>query len=517
MGFAACALILTSCSKSEITENLDQNNGQLKFNTVMGSQTRAFELMNGNLQNDATSVGNGIALYAYQNVSGWSQWYTDELLYGGYAGKPGWGIGSTRFRNMAATKYISYYPQTANGGPTEVAGSFANATFTGVATNFPQFTYTIAAPATQVDLVAGVTEVAANQTDITIGLRHILSQVNFGVYGYTGANIEITDIKIWQVAESGTFTYNATNTYPIGAWVLDADLQDYDYDIQGGVVPTTASTGDKYIFGDGGNFAVGTGTTVFYDESGVWKNFAAINVANGNSLMLMPQTLTVGPTTAYVTFHYKITDVDGAVVADDDGTFDLNFVANNAYANEWKQNMRYVYIIDFEKFLDDNQLDFTVTVEMYPWENYNNGGTPGGGDGIVDVPVAGEPTNTQLKTLATGATWYVASRSTTAGSTDVQIVASQTWDWTSYTFDGLDTGETITLNFSNVIFNGKNIQIILDNAVANITTLPTGVASTAGTGSNGAEVGQTIYTITGTTFVAPFTVNIVKVLTNVIP
>lgn len=472
MGFAAFALIMTSCSKQDVAENITDGQGQLSFSAGTAQQgTRAAELNNTSLQS------NDITLYAYQNVGGtWSKWYNDVIKYAG--GK--WSLtNSVRFRNVNATKYITYSSKV-NGALTNHI-NFIDADFGATNGKFPQFTYNVQDNSTtQEDLIAGITEVDANKTDITLGMRHILSQVNFGTVGYTGAKIQIQNIKIVGVKYKGTFTYNDKDEYPIGAW---SDLTptppttDYDYYNWGGLVannpqPPVAATavkGDKYIFGDGGNAGPGITNVLYPDptDSGKWKTPAARSTGLANSLMLLPQTLTG----AKVTFEYKIQDESDAYVAggpsDTDwakGEFSLDFstgtTSGTHYLGKWEQNYRYVYIIDFTDFLDDNKLSFKVDVDMYEWENYNK---PGDNNGIVGVPVIGQTTNEAFNTPFTGVengiVWHAATRSRTAPTSDVQLITSETWKWENYNFVGLASGQSFTINFSSVIFNGKSLII----------------------------------------------------------
>ena len=276
MGFAACALILSSCSQQEVTENIDQNNSQLQFSMAMGAQTRAAELTNAALKDDATDKDNGIALYAYlKDNSVWTPWYSDNLWWEN--GK--WNIESTRFRNAKASKYITFFPKNY----VENGANLADATFSGA--SFPKFDCIIpVVNGEQKDLVAGITDVGVNQKDITLTMRHILSQVNFGVYGYTGANIEIKNIKIHDVFNKATYTFRknedvAQKPNIIGEWgeyktfTISSAANTYEYDGTYHTVPATAVTKDKYIFGDGGNWAVGpTSTSVWYYDEGKTGN-----------------------------------------------------------------------------------------------------------------------------------------------------------------------------------------------------------------------------------------------------
>ena len=481
MGFAACALVMTSCSEQEITENITDGLGQLSFSAGIGKQsaTRGAELNNDTLRKAAGT--NGITLYAYQNESStWKKWYNDTVVY-----KTGqWGLkNSVRFRNANASKYITYFSTVKNalvevkeGAPGVEKSTFETADFkTG---KYPAFSYKVAAnSAVQEDLIAGITEVRADETDITLGMRHILSQVNFGTVGYKGAKIQIQNIKIVGVGDSATFTYKAENTYPIGEWSVPATKETeysyYNYSNTAGatdnthtLVPATANKGDVYIFGDGGNWGPGKAATTWYPvgTSPKWEN-VAITPQTGlkNSLMLLPQVLTEN---AKVTFEYRIQDVSDAYVAGNastwaKGEFALNFktgtVSGKHYLGQWEQNYRYVYLIDFTDFLDGAALTFNVDVDMYEWENYNQAGDD---DGIVDIVAAGRPTEAKMNaaTFTAGDTWYIASQSETAPNAATpfkwaQVVRDESWDMSAYDFTSIAKNGSFMLSFQHVIFN----------------------------------------------------------------
>lgn len=481
MGLAACTLLMTSCTEQGIMENVDDGQGQLSFSPGLGKQaTKAAELTNSSLKGNATSAEAGIALRTYQETTTagtFEKWFTDNLWYTNSE----WKIESTRFRNTAATKYITYFPKT---GVTQVTNSFENATFVENTGTFPAFTYTVGTTSdAQTDLIAGITNVGAKKTDIVLGMRHILSQVNFGTVAYSGANIYIQNIKIVGLFNSATFTYGAKDEYPIGAWSVrgtggtptdrTATYDYFDYsnttktDNLQPAVPYTATSGDKYIFGDGGNWGPGKIATTFYPvgTNGAWEvyNTTTPQVGLGNSLILMPQEFS-NVEGAKVTFEYKITDKDGAFVAGTSafwakGEFKLDFSTGTTlgkdYMAQWDQNYRYVYLIDFTDFLDGNALKFSVNVDMYPWENYNNDGDD---NGEVDIIVAGQPTQTKMNSIENDGTWYIATQ-TGVVPTDAewaQVIRDEVWDMSNYDFTKITQGNTFKINFNNVIFNTKD-------------------------------------------------------------
>lgn len=497
-GFAACALLLTGCTEQDITERAIDGQGQLIFSTGIGKQaTKTAELMNSTLQTQADGETTGIVLWTYQESATtpgtFGKWFDDNLWHNGSE----WKIGTTRFRNTVRTKFITYFPRT-NVAP--VGTTFKDATFVGDPVtnpeNFPAFTYKVnTTSANQEDLIAGITNIAANQKDITIGLRHILSQVNFGTRGYKGAKITIANIKIVGLFNSATYTYKKEDVYTIGEWTkegMDGNIgirtASYDYNnykngsttdnntpLLHQTTPVGATTGDIYVFGDGGNWGPGKDATTFYPvgtDNG-WVPYSNDKPQTGlaNSLMLMPQKFK-DVSTAKVTFEYTIQDTDGAYVAGnassgEKGEFKLDFNTKPTnpidpkpekhYLGQWDQNYRYLYLIDFTDFLDGSALTFKVDVEMYPWENYDGEG------GIINIMAAGQPTTANMDKIADGQPWYIASQSMDAPNDPkfnpvkwAQVIRDEAWDLSTYDFTSIVVGNTFNLNFQNVIFNTSN-------------------------------------------------------------
>lgn len=511
MGFAACALMMASCAKQEITESVLDGQGQLAFSTGLGKQsTKAAELMNSSLQTAAAT--NGIVIHAYQNTGVlWNRWFNDEVVF-----DPNWRLkNSTRFRNTYPTRYITYFSTVAN-ALTAIPADFATADFTNG--KFPKFSYTVAVNAVQEDLIAGITEAAANQKNITLGMRHILSQVNFGTVGYKGANIAIRNIRIAGLFDSAIYTYDDEDKYPIGEWAAHGTngtagdrTAAYDYrDHSNGVIadnpqpvaPDTAIKGDVYIFGDGGNWGPGKAATTHYPvgAGGTWvKGDQTLPKQLANSLMLMPQDF-ANAAEAKVTFEFRITDVDNAYVAGSDtdwekGEFKLDFstgtISGTHYLGKWEQNYRYVYLIDFTDFLDGTALTFKVNVEMYPWENYNNGG---GDDGIVNIMAAGQPSAANMNAVGfvNGDIWHIASQSETAPNNVIfdpykwaQVMRDEAWDLSAYDFTQIEEGQTFNLNFQNVIFNTKETPAV-DTRIE--LTLPDGFSAKIATSVTNGEI-----------------------------
>lgn len=452
-GFIALAVILASCQNQSLDESINDGAGQLNFSIYQGTSTRAAELMNADLRVN----GKQVAMKAYKGVqSGVKTLYFNETLTYGSPIASQWNTSIPRFMPQSdPLQLYAYYPTT---------NVTYNAAQVLAANGFPTLDYTI--QSTQEDLIAAAVN---NQysTSVIIPMKHILSQVNFGVKGYYGAQIAISNIKINKVLTTGNFNMGTW------LWTNTAAETDYTYTFPTFKTPGTATTpadenGYTYIFGDGGNWGPGSGTgktnTWYVTAANTATQASTITTGTAklsNSLMLMPQSFTnksFGATTsAYVTFDYTIQDLAGAYVVGTSttpaqGKFDLNF-ASGAYANAWSPNLRYVYIIDFTNFLNGQQLTFDVNVEMFPWENYDWDGNTGTGTGIVYVNSLGEPIfTTEIQGLTNGG-----SRALPAGN----VYTDNTWDWSPYKMTNtFTTGQSFTVNFSAVKFNGNTITVI---------------------------------------------------------
>lgn len=516
MGFAACTLMMASCSQNEVFENVSEGQGQLSFSPATGkATTKAAELMNSGENDIKTKAGaNGVIVTAYHQdntTSAWSKWFgdgtNDPTTGEGVIYKDDkWQLkNSVRFRLDKATKFITYFAEAGKGTLSNPQG-FTSPDFS---TTFPSFDYQVGAnSAEQADLIAGVTNVAKNKTDIVLGMRHILSQINFGTRGYRGAKINIRNINIVGLYNKATYTYqaddNGTSPNIIGQWnsylsaARDASYPYYNYNNEATnpqpevyvAANETTKHGDVYIFGDGGNAGPGRSTDVWYPigtAPNAWANANSTDQTGlANSLMLMPQSF-VGDD-AKVTFEYYIVDKDDASVAGNSnqwqqGEFKLDFSTGvddgKHYMARWDQNYRYVYLIDFTDFLDGIALTFKVDVEMYPWENYNKDSDD---DDIVNIMAAGQPSTTNMNTITNKGTWYIASQSKTDPTRFdpakwAQVMRNETWDLSTYDFANIDAGESFILDFTNVIFNTQTDPVVGSPTQIDLT-LPDGYTTT---------------------------------------
>lgn len=490
----AFTLGLASCQKSEIVDDVNAGSNELNFGVYQGKQTRAGELMNSDLEVDGVKF----PLHAYKGKQAGEKtlYFNETLTYKGTKPDGKWNTSIPRFLpegDQFPLQFYAYYAYNKSVGEEVPEGiEYKEIPSDALDTDaYPTLKYTIQKNGTgtnpsgaDVDLVAATVNDNVG-TSITIPFKHILSQINFGVKGYYGAKIQIKDIVIYQVFNDGIFSFNPD---PL-AWgwkriTTPITLSDYNYTFPAFTTPgATGSTGAwtntnkeeeiRYIFGDGGNWGPGKKVDIWYvtEENKTIKGTEIIvgsaDKANdtpilSNSLMLMPQDLKEGMTEAYVKFKYNIRDLDNNYVIGGptesnmiEGKFDLSMGDKGAYADKWKPNLRYLYIIDFTGYLDGQKLTFDVDVETNPWENYDKPG-----EGIVLLSSTGQPMFKDVKEQITSTTSSDAKNNYTIKGG--HVFSNIKWDWSYYTMkDKVFTavGQTFTVDFSNVIFNENTITV----------------------------------------------------------
>lgn len=532
----AFTLGLASCQKSEVVDDVNAGSNELNFGVYQGKQTRAGELMNDDLEVDGVKF----PLHAYKGKQAGAKtlYFNDTLTYEGTRPNGKWKTSIPRFLpegDQFPLQFYAYYAYNKSAGKEVPEGI----TYIPIQENdlskadaYPTLEYAIQKngitgtnpSGADVDLVAATVNDNVG-TSITIPFKHILSQINFGVKGYYGAKIQIKNIVIHQVFNDGTFSFNPDPL--VWGWVRSTTtpitLFDYNYTFPAFTTPgATGNTGAwtntnkeeeiRYIFGDGGNWGPGKIDNIWYiTGDGTSIQGSTIDLVPetptaklSNSLMLMPQKLTAGTKKAYVTFKYNIRDLDNNYVIGGpqegnmvDGQFDLNMGnTTNAYADTWKPNLRYLYIIDFTGYLDGQKLTFDVDVETNPWENYN---PDDGNDGIVLLSSTGQPMFKDVKEQITSTTSSDAKNNYTIKGG--HVFSNIKWDWSYYTMkDKVFTaaGQTFTVDFSKVIFNGNTITV----------TAPIGFTITNGVAS------ETNQTLTFTSIVAATVPNATGAIKN---
>lgn len=466
----AFILSLTSCQQSEVVDNINAGNNQLNFGVYQGKATRAGELTNSDLNKDNVSF----PLYAYRGKQELAKTlYFEEMLTYGTPVPKKWNTSIPRFLPEGATEFLQFYAFYAPSADNP-QGGIKGVTYKEAldANKYPTLDYTI--QDTQVDLVAASINDNTGKS-ITIPFKHILSQINFGVKGYYGARIKISNIVIHNAFKEGTFNFDPS----VWGWTGQKTVvNDYPYLFAKGTTPANSTyttpgqdattpaneSNYTYIFGDGGNGGPGLDTNLGAEN--IWYVNDATTVVQGstitngktglsNALMLMPQTF-IDQHSPNVTFDYTIQDlgdnyVIGSAGAPAKGQFDLKFTTGTGtestdYQSKWDPNLRYVYIIDFTGYLDGQALNFTVDVDSQPWENYD------GSQGIVLLTSTGEPIfNTHIKPLLPTGDYNIP-----AGN----VFSNISWDWSLNTMtNDFTTIQEFTIKFANVKFNGNKITV----------------------------------------------------------
>lgn len=338
LSFAVFAMMLTSCSKNEVVDNVNEGSDALLFSPISGNvSSRAVEVVMKDLQDK------GVALFALikdTETNAYFSYFDETLTYKDLA----WSTGAKRYlKEGFKNEFYSVYPSSviANGADliktnTEVA-----------------FEYTASGA---VDLLgAAAKDAYIPSTDgstgvkVTMPFNHLLAQANFGIKGLGGiGEVKITDIQFNGVGSKGKYTFG-TEGKGVNNWSAPAyaafPMTDAEIDTKAG---TPAADKD-------GNFILARDTY---------------------SLMLVPAAFT---TTSTITFKFQAYDTTDTEVTNGkvDATIQLD------PTTDWTQGMRYVYLIDFGKWFSDRELKFTV--EMNDWENNDWDNVAGGGSGIVDV------------------------------------------------------------------------------------------------------------------------------------
>lgn len=356
-------LLVVGCHRDEL---IDDDKEELRFSPTLGlaqtADSRVGELDN-NVLHEASAAGAAsphikIDTYTGKPGSSLNGYFADELGY--FSAISSWDLNSNtkRFLPNGGMNLYAYFATNSIG-----KGDLTGITYTSAKdAQYPKLAFNVAKDeSTQTDLIAAKVEGITNSS-IHIPLRHILSQINFGVKGLNYNQIVVKNIQIKSVKGSGVFDYNTLK------WVPNASISNYSYHFpdrtagQGGLGDKYQTQGtdddskNSYIFGDGGKFGPGKDATFLYAQKtlGYATQENTLTSLN-NSLMLLPQPITKN-SDATVTFDYEITNQGTVIRSGLNSTIKLN-----AYY-DWEPNMRYVYIFKFD---DPGKITFDVLIE--PW------------------------------------------------------------------------------------------------------------------------------------------------------
>lgn len=322
LGFAVLpllALLATSCA-NEMVESKDDIDRILTFKAATGKQTlsRASESNLGYLETHGP-----LEVYSYRN-NDHSSYRAFTLNYSGGL----WEYTPVVFHPMTfGLEHYSVYPAT-------------NAVIDD--SRYPvEFDYVAEHDEDLMVASANTTHFSEPEATAHLVYRHVLSQVNFAIQGKEYLIVEINNIKVVGVHDSGTYNFG-TNLWS----GLSGDTE-YEYNSVRG--NTTDGSDDILYMGNMGN--------------------AGTNDCD-NALMLMPQSF-AGNSAAGFTFNYVLRNLNGGDEIDSDTDVFVDF---DRFGIDWNQGKRYLYKIIFDPVL----LKFEVDVEE-GWLDYN------GIDGIVDV------------------------------------------------------------------------------------------------------------------------------------
>ena len=359
-----CLLILAGCTEQETFEKTVRDADALAFATAIGKATKASEFSNTSWnQNDALNI------HAYSNQpAGWSPFFNQDIKFDGLS----WSLqGEPRYRSPYKSRFISVYPASINAQYNDNLVDFVD--------NFPTLNINAAdyTGSYLPDLIASTTDVLEMETNVNLAYYHLLSQVNIGVSEFKDAKITIKDIKFVNVPAQATYTFQPGTSGEIGSWgsLSNPVTVPYLFSLNNSFTTTGNPESGSYIFGDGGNFSTGETYKYVYSDGATYTKNTLPGKLN-NSLMLYPDFSSTGTT---IEFTYSATDMNGNPI----GTYTnvKGTIDPSVLGTLWKQNYRYLYMINFD--FSNNKLTYNVTVNE--WENYNLAGAD---DGSIDTPNA---------------------------------------------------------------------------------------------------------------------------------
>jgi len=218
---------------------------------------------------------------------------------------------------------ISYYAwRPAEGGAT----NFVADGFTG------GFDYTVPVQTEDLTVSKSVTSTAR----VPMFFFHPLSEINFAVQGIEGYHVNVTDISVNNVKNSGHLTIETWNG---GTWTNVGGDANYTY------TPDYGTPHDNYV--PRPLPTSGTDNDVIYlGNLGGW---GPRDNDRQNALMLMPQSFDTPGAGGHVTFLYTITNMDGSAYKS--GFARANFADFSDHT--WVKSRRYVYVIDCRGVIED--------------------------------------------------------------------------------------------------------------------------------------------------------------------
>lgn len=199
LAIAAVATI-TSCSQSEDFENPGRE-AEISFNSVINKSTRAAIIENDKFESFTVSgYRTTDAMTSGTQLTGG---FMDDVAVSKAEG--GWSQVGTFY--WPATAYVSFFATS------------PKQTLDITKAGFPKFNYTVGETTTQVDLLAAnLINQQKSDNKVTLGFRHLLTQVNFSIKGDTkDFKYVISKLEVSGVSTSATYSFDG-NTSTVGAW-----------------------------------------------------------------------------------------------------------------------------------------------------------------------------------------------------------------------------------------------------------------------------------------------------------
>ncbi len=383
LGFAVFVLLsgVAGC-KTETTDSPDNGEDLLTFRTVLGKQTatRATEFNNTSWVN-----GNQLSVYAYLPNSTTPAYTAHNPFVLNYDGTA-WSYADPETSHGILVHYYSWYPSDYVTGNTPAATSYS-------------FGYTVPADYTaQKDLIA--VGVSTSLAAVPLEFKHTLSQINFGLVQTFGLTIQVTNIRLTGVLNSGTYTINGSAP----GWAVASSTQTYPY------LPAT-------------------GTNITDGTAGPPKDMKNAT----NALMLLPQSFGASSAAAIV-FDYALSYNTSGTVTTKTGT-GVTSLLRDFNITSWEEGKRYLYQFDFSSFLTTGEITFNVRID--PWVDAST---------IAQTLQVADAT---LEHLVQAIDEHSAANSTTTTLKvfPINVPGTVSADMTLTTIEGFDAGDQIRVEF----------------------------------------------------------------------
>lgn len=309
-------------SEDEVSTLIANSDNAINFGTYVGKQTKA-------LDKTAFAAGDNFGVLAYYGAGTFEANFMSNEKISTTDGKA-WTYSNKRYwPEDESVSFVAYHPHSTT-APTITTGATAIPfTVDDDPAKQVDFMWSTVKGATKTDkngsAINGETNTTTDATNVPFLFQHGLSKVLFaaklGAASYPGATINITDIKISGIKNSGTFTIPADLT--AGSWATPGtDTKDY-------IVLEKGTT----------NVASNTETSV------------------GTSLLMIPQDV-AGKT---IEISYEIVYTNPALTIPNTKTITL------AADSKWEMNKQYTYILAISL----EAVDLTATVSAFG-ENTDN-------------------------------------------------------------------------------------------------------------------------------------------------